>query len=108
MPIIEAGFLRNYLSGGKILTGMAFVPNSGRIATQGFSYYDNEKSAAENFERELAAPRVLAQFLDRISWDATELPTLVHGLTHLEVPLLQDITDHERARVEDLIADLQR
>jgi hypothetical protein len=48
------------------------------------------------------------RFLDRIAWDASVLPTLVHGATLLEMPVLQDITGYERMRAEALIAEVPR
>jgi hypothetical protein len=106
--VLEAGFLATYLGAGTIVTDMALNPNSGRFANQTTTIYATEKAAAMNFEREVSAPYVLTRFLDRTAWNATVLPTLVHGATLLEMPVLQDIAGYERMRAEALIAEVPR
>ena len=70
--------------------------------------YSTEGAAAANFEQQMSAPYVLTRFLDRVTWSATLLPTLVHGATYRAVPVLQDITGDERMRVEAMKAELLR
>jgi hypothetical protein len=104
--IVEAEFLRTYLSGDKVVTGMAMVPATGKSVQRTISFYDNEASAAARFEETVTKPYVLQRFLDRVKWMDTPFPALAHHETVIEVPTVDDVSGFERLQVEVMAAEL--
>ena len=106
--LVEAAFLCTYLGSSELVSGMALAPGSGRSATQSTSFYETEAAAANNFEAQMSAPYVLTRFFDRIVWSTTTWPTIAHGKTLIDMPVLGDLTRSERIQAELLAADLLR
>lgn len=104
--IVEAEFLRMYLSGDKVVTDMAMVPATGKSVQRTVSFYDGETSAAAKFEETMAQPYVLKRFLDRVKWRDTPFPSLAHRETVIEVPTVDDVSGFERLQVEAMAAEL--
>jgi hypothetical protein len=73
--VVEAGFLRLYLSGNRVTTGMVFDPLTGRRETQTSSFYESEMAAARNFVDTMERPGPLMRFLDQVTWGETPLAT---------------------------------
>ena len=104
--IVEAEFLRTYLSGDKVVTGMAIIPATGKSVQQTISFYDGEASAAAKFEETMAKPYVLKRFLDRVKWKDAPFPALAHRETVIEVPTVDDVSGFERLQIEAMAAEL--
>lgn len=104
--IINAKFLRLYFGGGDILSEMAFTSAGGRSITRTMTLYHDEEGAARCFETEMSSPRVLSRFLSRIDWSAVVIPTLAHGPTSKDIPVLRDVTGSERSLAQMLTAGL--
>ena len=86
--VIDATFLRLYMLGGDINTGMAFEPATGRNVIQTMRLYTSEKTAVDNFEATMTAPYQMARFLQKIEWGERSLPTLAHHSAVMKVPVV--------------------
>ncbi|MEG3087720.1 hypothetical protein [Sphingomonas sp. PB4P5] len=104
--VVEAEFLRLYLSGDDLVTGRALNPATGRSTDVSTQLYGSEQAAAFNFETIMRAPFVLTRFLDRVEWGETTFPSLTHADTVIEVPLLSDLKGFERMQAEAMRAEL--
>ncbi|MGY2052724.1 hypothetical protein [Methylobacterium sp. JK268] len=104
--IMEAEFLRTYLSGDEVVTGLAMVPATGKSVQQTISFYNGEGSAAAKFEETIAKPYVLKRFLDRVKWKETPFPALSGRETVVEAPTLNDVSGFERLQIEAMAAEL--
>lgn len=104
--VVEAEFLRMYLTGDDLVTGRALIPATGQWTDVTTPLYGSELAAARNFETTMAAPFVLTRFLDRIVWTETPLPTLAHGTTMLDVAVLGDLQGYERMEAQMMHARL--
>lgn len=98
--VIDAGFLRLYLSGREVVIGMALVPATGEAVTDTKTFYETEQGAADGFVTAMRKPEVLTRFLDRVRWTDTPLPTLAHKAAVIEMPYTTDVAGFERARAE--------
>jgi hypothetical protein len=105
--IVEAEFLRTYLSGGDLAIGMLFIPKTGKSAQRTLTFYGSEKAAADRFESTMASPYVVTRFLDRITWTDTPLPSLAHHRTVIEMPVINDVSGFERMQAEAMAAELK-
>ncbi len=101
--IVEAEFLKMYLSGDDIVTGRAIQFGSSRAVNQSRSYYANERSAAVNFAKEASSPYVLTRISSRYVWDRSPLPTLAHNHATIAVPVFRDVSGAERLRAQSSI-----
>ncbi|MBB3937350.1 hypothetical protein [Aureimonas phyllosphaerae] len=105
--VVEAEFLRTYLSGGSLSIGMV-SDSMGRSVTQSTTLYRTEREAAKNFDERMSSPYTLRRFLNRITWTVSELPTLVSGATRIATPQTEDLQGIERLQSEILISQLSR
>lgn len=104
--IVEAEFLKMYLSGSAIIVGRAIQKGSSRAVDQTIEYYKNEAEAAQRFENEASSPYVLKRISDRFSWAATPYPTLAHASASLAVPVFNDLDGVEKRRAQSMMASL--
>jgi len=104
--VVEASFLKNYLSSGEVVTGMAQATAGGRSITKSDTQYSSEVAAANSFRNEIAKPNVLTRFFNRVRFSTIEIPTLVHGTGKVMIPRLDDISGYERMQAEALVSRL--
>ncbi|CAN7342503.1 hypothetical protein LJR010_001780 [Ensifer adhaerens] len=101
--VVEAEFLKMYLSGSNIVVGRAVQFGSSRTVDQTREYYANEAGAAKNFVKEASSPYVLTRISDRFVWATSPFPTLAHAGATLAVPVFRDVSGAERRRAQSLI-----
>ncbi len=106
--VIDANFLRVYLAGGEINTGMALDPATGRNVKQTTTLYSTQKAAAHNFETIMEAPYPLTRFLDQVKWGETILPTLWHPAAVLDATVVSGAVDSFENMQARAAADLLR
>ncbi|NKL58322.1 hypothetical protein [Rhizobium leguminosarum] len=101
--VVEAEFLKMYLSGSDIVVGRAIQFGSSRTVDQTRQYYANEAGAAGNFVKEASSPYVLTRISERFVWATSPFPTLAHAGATLAVPVFRDVSGNERRRAQSLI-----
>lgn len=86
--VIDARFLKLYLTTSEVETGMALEILTGRSVIQTMTLYSTEEVAARNFEATMEAPYQLSRFLAQIEWREAPLPTLAHTDAVMEIPVV--------------------
>lgn len=104
--VIDAEFLRMYLTGDDLVTGRALVPATGQHSDVMMPLYRTESDAARNFEANMSSPLVLTRFIKRVVWSETPFPCLAHDAAVLDVALLGDLIGFERMQAEIMKATM--
>ena len=98
--VIDAEFLRMYLTGDDLVTGRALVPATGRYSDVTTPLYRTESDAARNFKATMSSPFVLTRYIERVVWSESPFPCLAHDAAVLDVALFGDLIGFERMQAE--------
>lgn len=93
--VVDAAFLKTYLSGGSVVAGMT-VGGNGQIEHLHHKLYETEQQAADNFEATMAKPALLYRFVDRIGLTLVPFPSLIGAKNAVTIYNLEDIAGDER------------
>jgi hypothetical protein len=104
--IVDAYFLKTYLSGSDLVTSMAVSNRSPNSARAIQSYYSTEISARRQFEAEIADPFVLRRFLDRIKFRYLLMPALKGPDLQVAAAYLSEMEGLERVNADALMASI--
>jgi hypothetical protein len=93
--VVEAAFLKTYLSGGSVVAGMT-IDGNGQIEHLHHRLYGTERQAADNFEATMAKPTLLYRFVDRVELRLVPFPSLIGAKNLVTIYNLADIVGDER------------
>lgn len=102
--IVDAYFMKTFLSGDMLVSGMAFDSKSNRSEQMSHQYYATEREARQRFEVEIKRPFVLDRFLRRASFRFTALPMLDGPPLQVAGAFLGETRGVDRLRAEALMA----
>jgi hypothetical protein len=104
--IVDARFLKNFLSGGSLVNSMAFSPRSSVSAQTNHSYYSSEIGARHQFKAEIVDPFVVRRFLDRVKIRYMSMPTFGEQDLQIAAPYLAEVEGFERTQAEMLMGTI--
>ena len=106
--IIDFRFLRIYLGSGEHVSDGAIDPMTGHVGFSTSVLYSNQEEAERLFEKFMAEPPVLQRLLNRMQASACPFKMPSGDELLIEMHLLADMSDQDRARTRHLRSALAK